>query len=685
MGSAHSNSTTDPRPGEAELLTEAVAAQRAGNPAEAARLAQSILGRSPDHPDALQILAVALAQLGRPTEASTVFRRALAITPNDSGLHFNFGILLNRTGDTDGAEREFRAAVAAAPDHVEGLYSLGHLLQERGDLDGADGFLRRALSVRPLYARGWSALASNLKTQGRLDEAIAASQRAIALNPNQIVARITLANIYRDTGRAREALELLRAALTVEPDNGAALAFLYHQLQQCCDWRDLPALGGRLDAADDAAIAAGRTPPEPAFAQLARIDDPASNLSLAKAHARAFDRIAPLPPAPRAATDEPIRIAYLGNDLQDHPVGQLLASLVPRHDRKRFHVSAYAWGADDGSETRRKLIAGLDNCVDIGALDRDAAAQRIRADGIEILIDTKGQTQGHRLDIMARRPAPVQATFLGFPGTSGAGFIDYVIADRIVLPPEHRNFFAEAPAWLPHCYMPPGDDAPATVRSEDVRAGSPGRRAEWGLPETGAVLASFNNGYKIEPVLFEAWMRILAATQGAVLWLHRYNDLVAGNLRGEAAKRGIDPARLVFADRPARTVHLARLALADLALDTRLFNGHATSLDALRAGLPVVTMLGRHFASRVAASLLTASGMAELIAPDVETYVARVLGLLRDPAALASMRRRLADARKTAPLFDAAGYARDFDRLLMAMAARHRAGQAPAPIDLAGD
>ena len=668
MGNAQSNKVADP--GIGRLLTDAVAAQRGGNPAEAIRLSQAVLERAPNHPDAMQILAVALAQLGRLPEATATFRRALTVAPNDGGLHFNFGILLTRTGDADGAERAFRSAIAATPDHVEALYSLGHALQERGDLDGADGFLRRALTVRPLYARAWSALAANLRTQGRLDESIAAAQRAIALNPNQVVARVTLANIYRDTGRARDSLELLRAALAIEPENGSALAFLCHQLQQCCDWRDLPELGRRLDAADAAAIESGRAPPEPAFAQLTRIDDPAQNLALVKAHARAFDRIAPMPTAPRAS-GFPVRIAYLGNDLQDHPVGQLLASLLPRHDRKRLHVTAYGWGADDGSQTRRRLVDGLDSYVDIGALDRDAAASRIRADGIEILIDTKGHTQGHRLDIMARRPAPIQATFLGFPGGTGTNFIDYVIADRIVLPPEHRAFFTEQPAWLPHSYMPPGEPVPAASRS---------RRADWDLPGDGAVLASFNNGYKIEPVLFDAWMRILAATPGSVLWLHRYNDLVADNLRREAEARGVDPARLVFADRPDRKTHLARLALADLALDTRLFNGHVTSLDALRAGVPVVAMLGRHFASRVAASLLNAAGLSALVAADVASYEARVLDLLRDPVALASVKARLSAARKSAPLFDAALYAQDFDRLLIAMAERHRAGHTPAPI-----
>jgi predicted O-linked N-acetylglucosamine transferase (SPINDLY family) len=659
-----------------ESLAAALAAQRAGDPVRAASLAEAVLARFPDRADALQILAVALAQQGMSGEAIRTFERAIALAPDDAGLRFNCGTLLGRLGDADGAERQFRAAIAAAPDHVEALYNLGHLLQERGDLAQADNLLRRALAVRPLYARGWSGLATVLRAQGRLDEAGASCRRAIAINPDQTVARITLANICRDSGRAGEALAQLRAALAAEPDNGPALAFLVHQLQQCCDWRELPELGARLDAANEAAIAAGRQPPEPAFAQLARIDDPARNLALARAHARGFGRIAPLSAARRPAADAPVRVAYLSNDLQDHPVGQLVAGLVARHDRSRFHVSAYSWGADDGSATRRQLVAGVDNFVDIAGLDRAAAAARIRADGVEILIDLKGQTQGHRLDIMAMRPAPVQATFLGFPGSSGTDFVDYILADRIVLPPAEARYFSEQPVWLPHCYMPPGEDPPP------AEAGS---RADRGLPERAPVLASFNNGYKIEPLLFDAWMRILARVPGAVLWLHRYNELVADNLRREAQARGIDPARLVFADRPSRPLHLARLAHADLALDTRLFNGHATTLDALRAGVPVIATAGRHFASRVAASLLSAARLPELVARDLDEYGARVLALLGDPASLRETRARLAAARRSAPLFDAASYARGFDRALLAMAARHRAGRQPAPIEVPGD
>jgi len=654
------------------LLEDALAAQRAGDADRAVALARRFLAVQPDRPDALQVLAVALARKGSIAEATRTFAHALTLAPDDAGLLYNYATLLRREGKDEHAIELFRRAIVAAPDHAEALYNFGHLLQTRGDLEAAAKLMQRAVAVRPLYARGWSGLATVLKALGRTEQAVAACRHAIAINPDQTVARITLANLCRDLGHAGEALEQLRTALAIEPENGPALAYLVHLLQQCCDWSDLPALGARLDAANNASIAAGQIPPEPPFAQLARIDDPASHLTLSRGWARAFDGIEPMPAPRRATADGTLRIGYLGNDFVDHPVGQLVAGLLARHDRSRFHVSAYSWGPDDSSATRRRIVAGVDTFVDIGSLDHAAAARRIRDDGIDILIDLKGHTQGHRLDVLAYRPAPVQATFLGYPGTLGAGFIDYVIADRTVLPPASASSFVEQPVWLPDSYMPPFED--------DVPPVDAGGRARWRLPSDTPVLASFNNGYKIEPVMFGVWMAILQAHPGSVLWLHRYNDLVTGNLRREAAARGVDPERLVFADRPARDVHLARLALADVALDTRVFNGHATTLDALRAGLPVVTLPGRQFASRVAASLLRAAGLPELIATDLEDYSAKVDTLLRDRARRDTIRQYL--RREAGPLLDPGRYARIFDRALVAMAKRYRSGLAPGPIEV---
>jgi protein O-GlcNAc transferase len=656
-------------------LAKAHAAHQSGDLDRAASLCRALLDKQPDLVDAMQILGVVLARQGLYDEADSIFGRAIGIAPHDPGLLFNHGNLLKRTGRGDAAAARFRAAIAAAPDHVEALYNLGHFHQEAGRLDASLTLFRRAVAVRPLYARGWSALATVLKSQGVADEAMACARRAIAINPRQAVARMTLASLCRDSGAAAEAIAQLRAVFDLEPDNDGALARLVHQLQQACDWATLPALGERLDAANASALAAGKPPPESAFANLARIEDPAANLAIARGWARSVEPDVPLPPmAVRAEAGAPVRIAYLSSDLQDHPVGQLVTGFLGRHDRTRLHVSAYSWGRDDGSETRARIRSAVDSFVDIAGLDHRAAAQRIRADRIELLIDLKGHTQGQRLEILALRPAPVQATFLAFPGSSGADFIDYIIADRIVLPPVHRAHYTEQPVWLPHCYLPAG----AAVSS----AATAGTRADCGLPNEGPVLASFNNGYKIEPVLFDAWMSILRRVPNAVLWLHRYNDLVADNLRREAASRNTDPARLVFAGRPERAVHLARLAHADLGLDTRIFNGHATTIDALTVGVPVIAQLGRHFASRVAASALMAARLDELVANGIDDYVEKCVALLQDPARLGALRQHLRGGRDRLPLFDMTGYAQAFDAAVVAMVERYRAGRPPAPIDL---
>ncbi|MEX2199877.1 MAG: tetratricopeptide repeat protein [Dongiaceae bacterium] len=661
-----------------DLLAAAFAAHQAGDLDRAASLCRDLLVRQPDMVDAMQILGVVLARQGFFDEADALFGRAIGIAPHDPGLLFNHGNLLKRTGRSDAAAAQFRAAIAAAPDHVEALYNLGHMHQEAGRLDTASMLFRRAVAIRPLYAKGWSALATVLKSQGIADEAMDCARRAIAINPRQTVARLTMASLCRDSGLAEEAIAQLRAVLDLEPDNDGALALLVHQLQQVGDWAMLPALGERLDAANATALHAGNAPPESAFASLARIEDPATNLAIARGWASAVTPSAPLPPVTARARGEfPIRIAYFSNDLRDHPVGQLIAGLLAQHDRARFYVSAYSWGRDDGSETRRRISDAVDSFVDISALDHRAAAQRIRRDDIELLIDLKGHTQGQRLEILACRPAPVQATFLAFPGSSGADFIDYIVADRIVLPPEHRAHYSEEPVWLPHCYLPVEERMPSQA--------SVGTRADWGLPENGLVLASFNNGYKIEPVLFDAWMTILRRVPGAVLWLHRHNDLIAGNLQREATARNIDPERLVFAKRPDRAVHLARLRHADLALDTRIFNGHATTVDALSAGVPLIALCGRHFAARVAASALTAVGLADLVMGSVPDYVETAVSLLQDRNRRLELRRLLEENRHRMPLFDLTGYARAFDKALVAMVERHRAGSPPAPIDISSE
>jgi len=352
----------------------------------------------------------------------------------------------------------------------------------------------------------------------------------------------------------------------------------------------------------------------------------------------------------------------------------LLVRSFELHDRARFEVRAYSMGPDDRSALRQRVIDAVDAFVDIRETGHRAAAERMAADRIDILIDLTLHTAGSRLEIPALRPAPLQVGWLGFPGSSGAKFFDYLLTDRIVSPPEQARFYSERLAYLPVTFQPNDDRQPIAPGAAS--------RAEYGLPAEGFVFCSFNQGYKFEPVLFDLWMGLLRDLPGSVLWLHRLNPLAPKALQREAVNRGVAPERLIFADRPEKPVHLRRLGLADLALDTRIYNGHTTSSDALWAGLPVLTLLGRHYPARVTASVLQAIGLPELVAADLEQYRSIALGLARDPAALSRLKAELAANRRTHPLFDSPHFVRDLERVYLAMWRRQEDGLPPAPIDL---
>jgi protein O-GlcNAc transferase len=369
-----------------------------------------------------------------------------------------------------------------------------------------------------------------------------------------------------------------------------------------------------------------------------------------------------------------LRVAYVSSDFYNHATAHLIQSLFRTHDRTAFEIFAVSHGPDDGSVYRRRIAAEAEHFIDVAALtDRDAALLLYRS-GIDILVDLNGYTQDHRLGIAALRPAPIVATYLGFPGSSGASFIDCAIVDRIVAPPAEAHLFSERLVHLPHCYQindreHPIDDAPLARR--DV-----------GLPDDGFVFCCFNANYKIEPFIFDVWMRILRDVPGSVLWLLELAPGVAGNLRREATARGVDPDRLVFAGKRPKAQHLARYRLADLFLDTRYYNAHSTCSDALLAGLPVLTCPGESFASRVAASVLLAAGLPELVVADFAQYEARALALAREPSALRGLRARLQANRLTCPAFDTTRLVRNLERAYRLMWENHLSGQPPHPLSV---
>jgi len=365
-----------------------------------------------------------------------------------------------------------------------------------------------------------------------------------------------------------------------------------------------------------------------------------------------------------------LRLGYLSSDFHQHATALLMVEMLEAHDREHFELHAYSYGADDGQDMRARLQRRFEHFSDITALDDAAAARAIHADGIDILIDLKGFTAGTRSALLSYRAAPLQVSFLGYPGTLGGHLCDYLISDRFVTPLDSAADYSEQLACLPNSYQPHGRQA---------EPGSPPTRAAHGLPAHGLVLCCFNQSYKFTPEMFDIWCRLLAQTQGSVLWLLGHAQ-AEGNLRAEAMERGIAPQRLVFAPDCAQAEHLARLQLADLVLDTSPYNAHTTASDALWAGVPLLTCAGSTFASRVAGSLLHAVGLPELVTHSLQDYEVLGLRLSQEPRRLRALRRKLAAQRLSAPLFDVASYTRSLEALYAAMWQRHVLGLAPAAL-----
>ena len=654
-------------------------AHQAGRHEQAVALILEAIANAPPNAHFLLNLGVAQKALGRAPEAIASYRRALEIDPAYATAHHNLGNALVETGNLGEAAGHYRRAVEANPDYAEAHNNLGNVLKEQGLAEEAVASYRRAVKANPLFAEANNNLGNMLMVSRETEAAVECFQRALEIAPDFAVAHNNLGITLAGQGKMAEAMASLERALELDPGYGAAAAGLLLLYQRACSWKAIAVLGPKVDAATATAIAAHRQPGETPFLNMTRCDDPAINFGVARLWSRgvgrhaaalgiAFDR------RPGRAENKKITLGYLSSDYRDHPIGHLISGLFAEHDRDGFEVFAYSSGEDDASAYRRKVEEGSDRFIDISALGDVEAARRVFEDGVDILIDVNGHTEGHRLGVAALRPAPVQATYLGFPGTSGADFFDYVIADGMVSPPDHAAFYSEAFARLPHSYQVNDRSTPIS-KQEFTRSGL-------GLPDDGFVFCSLNQSLKFEPVMFDVWMRLLEGVAGSVLWLLEANAPAEDNLKREARARGIDPARVVFARKLPKDEHLARLGRADLALDTRIYNGHTSTSDALWAGLPVVALKGRHFASRVSASILAAVGIPELIAEGLEDYETLAMRLAGAPDELAALRDRLRECRRAAPLFDTPRFARNLERAYRRMWEIYQAGAAPRPIEV---
>ena len=667
-------------PGNGQVLNLlGLVAHQSGRHKEAVAVITEAIAKMPPNTHFLLNLGVAQKALGHTPEAIASYRRALEIDPAYAAAHHNLGNALFDTGDLDEAAGHYRRAIEAKPDYAESHNNLGNVLREQGSADGAVASYRRAVEANPLFAEAYNNLGNMLMDGDEAESAVACFQKALEIAPEFPAAHNNLGITLAGQGKLTEAMASLERALELDPDLGEAAAGLLLLYQRTCSWKAIADLGPKVDAATATAIAADRQPGETPFLNMTRCADPAVNFDVARLWSRGMVRRAAalgvqFEPRAERTRGKKITLGYLSSDYRNHPIGHLIAGLFAVHDRDRFEAFAYSSGEDDASAYRRKVEEGSDRFTDISTLGDAEAARRIYEDGVDILIDVNGHTEGHRLGVAALRPASVQATYLGFPGTSGADFIDYVITDGTVSPPDHAAFYSEAFVRLPHCYQV--NDCSTPIAKQKVA------RSSLDLPEDGLVFCSLNQTLKFEPVIFDVWMRLLEGVAGSVLWLLEANALAEDNLNREAAARGIDPARVVFAGRLPKDEHLARLECADLALDTRIYNGHTSTSDALWAGLPVLTLKGRHFASRVSASILAAAGIPELITESLEDYEALALRLAGASEELAALRDRVRECRRAEPLFDTPGFASNLEQAYGRMWELHEAGEAPRPIEV---
>jgi protein O-GlcNAc transferase len=602
-----------------------------GRPSEAVEAYQQALVQMPDNPALLDNLALALKDLERPAEAAALLRRALTIADRDPKVHLHLGAVLIDMGEREAAAAALECALALDPKSREACNLMGRIAFERGEFARALAFYDRELELAPGSP---DALANRGNALGQLK-------------------------------RFAEAIDSFDEALRIEPHHPAALGGSADCALRTCDWARTATIAGRLAAH----VMAHASYIEP-FTLLAYSDDPSLQLACARNYVRAKFPVTPDPLWRRPIHHHAkIRLAYLSAGFHRHPVAHLTSELFELHDRSRFEVLAISCGPDDGSAERARLRRAFDQFHDIGAATDRAAAELIRDLEVDILVDRTGHSKDARPGVLARRAAPIQVNYLGFAGTMGADFIDYIIADPVVLPFDQQPFVSERIVHLPDCYQ-------VNDSTREIAARVPPRR-ELGLPEHGFVACCFNNNYKITAPVFDVWMRLLRGIEGSVLWLLQDNPEAERNLRREAAARGIDPARLVFAARQPLADHLARQRAADLFLDTLPFNAHTTASDALWAGLPLLTCAGATFAGRVGASLLTAVGLDELVTRSLDDYEALARRLAADRPLLAGLRERLAQNRLRFPLFNTDRYRRHIEAAYATMWELWQRGERP--------
>lgn len=637
-----------------------------GRAEEAIQDYDKALAVDPAAPTALINRGSALAKLHRHEEALSSYDRVLTIEPSFAPALYNRGnVLLDMKRPLD-ALASYDKALACQPDYAEAFHNRGVALRDLHCLEEAAESYRKAIALKPGYAEALNSLGESLLKLNRLQEALQSLDTALAIQPDFAGALSNRANVLQDLGRYEEAIAGFRQALKIDPDHEYAQGNLIFSELQVCDWSDYAANVERLSAC----VRASKRAAEP-FVLTAVAAAPEEQYLCAKIWVADRYPGAPAPIWKGGQYGHPkIRVAYLSADFHDHAMAHLIAELFERHDQQRFETIGVSFGPDDQGEMRARLQRSFSRFLDVRMKSDLEVAHLMKELEIDIAVDLKGFTRDARTGILAQRPAPIQVNYLGYPGTMGADYVDYIIADRYVIPEREQKHYAEKVVYLPDSYQVNDSKRPIAERTPS--------RTELMLPDEGFVFCGFNQSYEIRPDVFNVWMRLLGKVQGSVLWLHASNAAALRNLRGEANRRGIAPERLIFAPKTGLDEHLARYRQADLFLDTLPVNTHTTASDALWAGLPVLTCMGSAFAGRVAASLLHAVGLPDLVTHSLEEYEQRALDLATTPTLLAGVRANLARNRTTHALFDTDRFRRHLESAYVTMWEKYQRGDRPA-------
>ncbi len=639
--------------------------------AEAERLYRDVLADDPRHFDALHLIGVLQYETGRWDAAAQSIRAAIAVRPDFAPAYVNLGLALQKLGKLDEALVSYDRALSLKPDYANAYVDRGNVLLDLLRFEDAVASYECALALEPGYAQALYNRGIALLELDRADDAIASYDGALKLKPDYAQALYNRAVALQHLRRQEEVAATFARLVALDPEFPFAQGMLLHARMHCCDWS---AFEPAVDAVNRG-VRARRRAMEP-FGYLAVTDSPADSRTCAEVFAAAR-----MPPAPtrfwngETYGNAKIRVGYVSGEFQHQATSILIGELFELHDRSRFELIAIDNGRNDASALRGRIERAFGEIVDITRLpDREAAAA-IRDRKIDLLINLNGYFGRERQRVFSFRPCPVQVSYLGFPGTLGAPYIDYILADPVVIPPGHDTFYTEKVVRLPDTYQ-------VNDRKRAIAERTPAR-AELGLPDAGFVFCCFNNNYKITPRVFDVWMRLLKQVPASVLWLLEGNAAAVRNLRGEARQRGVAPERLVFAPRMILPEHLARHRQADLFLDTLPCNAHTTASDALWAGLPLLTCTGGTFAGRVAASLLHAVGLPELVTESLDEYQARALELATTPDRLGDLRARLARNRTTHPLFDTERFRRHLESAYVTMWETYQRGAPAAGFEVA--